>query len=486
MRSKIRDSLLISTPAIWFIPLLDSLIPIYFHRPREIAGYFASLAFVREPIQSFFYLTPAESYASLHFHSILSAPLIAVGYHEGGRFISLIAVVATAIILYLLAHDLTNSQFVGIVAGGTLWSIPFMQRFAYTFQPETLSIALTTGVVYASYRQVRDEPTWAWPASLLLLILAIATHRWEALIIAPVIVLYLKARDYQRAVITATVAIVMVGIVGLIVNLQPSNPSQLMGYAIHNQDPLFFQIDWWFAHLPHPDKPLTTFHVIVTALLPVTFIASLVWGVKFIRTYDTTAGLLFSWHASAMTIPFLFPGGFPAHEYYLWATVAPLSLSIAICIGRTSRAIPVSLPFNAQEMTLFIVLISAGLTGTQVMANEYGSLDRDTPPRAFMNGLHEYESFGAGERVSRYQSESLSIAFIGEEFRDHTSDNYAHDHGRVLVYSDVLVRERAPGQPNGRVVYVDNVTNVGGCTMYVKRVGRGLITDRCAELNHSG
>lgn len=177
MNSQIRDWIAVALPGVWFITLLDALIPIYFHRPREIAGYFAALAFAREPVRSFFYLTPAESYASLHLHSFLSAPLLALGYHEGGRLVSLLATIATALILYQFVNELTGKRFAGLVAGFGFWVIPFTQRFAYAFQPEALSIALTTAVVYLTHRYITVKDAWAFHGSLVVLVCAILTHR---------------------------------------------------------------------------------------------------------------------------------------------------------------------------------------------------------------------------------------------------------------------------------------------------------------------
>lgn len=299
-------------------------------------------------------------------------------------------------------------------------------------------------------------------------------------VLAVVSVLYTLEREWRKLAVTTVVAIVTVGMVGFVVGLQPSNPSQLISYGIHEQGPLFLRLNWWLTHLP-AEPPSTIFHIGITALLPATVLAAVLWGMQFYRRRSDIAALLTVWHASALSLPFLLPAGFLAHEYYLWPTVAPMAITFGIIGSRLPWRTADGTPSWRVVTLVFLVAISA--TGGQVVTTEYGPLDQDTPPRVFMNGQHEYESYGAGRRIARYQNDGASVAFIGPEFRDHGSDNYAHAHGRVLVYSDLLIRERAPGTQGGRAIYVDNMSQLRHCTMYVHRQERELVTDRCAELN---
>lgn len=70
-------------PGIVLIPLLTAPLPMSYHTAREIAGYFQALAFLRDGILSYTYLTPKENLSGLHLHSVLSSPLVGFGYIEG-------------------------------------------------------------------------------------------------------------------------------------------------------------------------------------------------------------------------------------------------------------------------------------------------------------------------------------------------------------------------------------------------------------------
>lgn len=50
----------------------------------------------RDPLGHFSYLTPAENLSALHFHSPLSAPLVGLGFHGGGRLVALALIVSSA------------------------------------------------------------------------------------------------------------------------------------------------------------------------------------------------------------------------------------------------------------------------------------------------------------------------------------------------------------------------------------------------------
>jgi hypothetical protein len=174
-------------PFLVMLPLLTSPISMWYHAQREGAGYFQALAFTRLGIDSFSTLTPVESLSSLHLHSLLSAPLIELGYVEGGRLISLLAAIVAVILVGRIGYELSGRE-VALLAPGILLIHPLFLTHSYAFMPETLSIALTTGCLLATIRYVNHDDTRYIYAAITCFALGVANHMWEATILLPVVV----------------------------------------------------------------------------------------------------------------------------------------------------------------------------------------------------------------------------------------------------------------------------------------------------------
>ena len=109
-------------PAFILFPLIFLPIPSQINSLRSVAGYFQAVAVVRLGTQSLFINTPVENLSSLHFHSMLSSPLVAIGYTEAGRLISLLAaVIAVAATVRLVQHWTDNET--AFLSGTILWLI---------------------------------------------------------------------------------------------------------------------------------------------------------------------------------------------------------------------------------------------------------------------------------------------------------------------------------------------------------------------------
>lgn len=78
-------------PLVALVPLLDEPVPSKFQSVREIANYYQSLAVVRSGLSSYTYVTLQETDAAVHLYSVLSSPLVALGYVEAGRLVSALA-----------------------------------------------------------------------------------------------------------------------------------------------------------------------------------------------------------------------------------------------------------------------------------------------------------------------------------------------------------------------------------------------------------
>lgn len=272
---------------------------------RETAGYFQSLAIARDGLASYTYLTPEESLSSIHLHSLLSAPLVEIGYPAGGRLVSLLAAIAATALVALLARR-WGGDTAGVLAPGLLWMQPLFQRFASRYWPETISIALTAGALYATARTLdateNSHRKW-YVASLALIVLGITNHMWEASIALPVALWYASESDYPKAAGVAATTTGSILVVRRIKHWQPA-PGSLFNRALWNHTDAFLSIGWWIEGWNHP------INVFMTFILPCSLLALAATAVWAIRTRETAPIVLSSWFASGATIPILLAGGY--------------------------------------------------------------------------------------------------------------------------------------------------------------------------------
>ncbi|EMA15944.1 hypothetical protein [Haloarcula amylolytica] len=472
--------ILVALPALLFVPLLDTLIPMHFHKSREIAGYFQSLAFSRMPINSFFILTPSESYSALHLHSTLASPLVALGYHEGGRLISLLSILVASIVIFKFVSYLADYR-AGLLAAGFFWLFPLTQRFAYAYLPESLSIVLTTAALFLAYIDAEQERELYFYASIILLLLAITNHLWEAVILAPIGAIYWATQKRRKFATFAAIGVTWTGVIHLLTKLQPSNTSQLTNFGTQTNGALFLQINWWLTYLPsnnwYLSDSLTTFQIFMNVVLPLTVASTIGWGIYYLRSKSNRALMLSAWHFSGIVIPLALVGGYHL-EYFMWGTLAPLAVSSGLVLHKVlDTALESSYADTKTVVLVYLLLVSA--SGAQVWHNEYGPLDDETPPQASLDGVAEYEGYAAGRQMAGHQMTPKDITFVGPEFVDGSYNNYAHDHGRVVVYSDLLLKERSRVATDGGPTYVNETSMVDDCVFLVERVNDELFVRRC-------
>lgn len=173
-------------PALALLPLLTRAIPTAHGGVREIASFYQSLALIQTGIDSFTFITLQETDAGLHLYSMLAAPLVAGGYLEAGRLVSAVAAVMAAISLGFVAGELygDNGRLLAVPA---LFLNAYFFRYAWSLEPEALSVALTVGCVAATLRYVSTDNRRYFIVSMILLILGILNHSWEATIALPVV-----------------------------------------------------------------------------------------------------------------------------------------------------------------------------------------------------------------------------------------------------------------------------------------------------------
>ncbi|WP_436930045.1 ArnT family glycosyltransferase [Halosimplex halobium] len=428
-------------PAVALLPLLTAKIPVTIHGAREIAGYFQALGFVRTGLESYLYLTPEESFSALHLHSLLSAPLVAAGYHEGGRLISLLAAVGAAGCVALIARQLAGDRAM-VLAPAVLWANPAFVRHAWVFEPDSLSIALTCATVYCAleYVQTNREPWFAGTA--VLLVLGITNHMWEATVALPVVVLLATAGKIRRAAGLGLLAGTAILGVLYVTGLQPEGPSSL---TVHGTQTVGIQVfvssDFWLAHLDLYQGLPVPYGVALTILLPVSVLACGGWLYRAVMTGSRRAYLLASWTASGLAIPVLLAHGYLIHYYYLWGLFAPVAVTVAVCCtelrpawdlgdwlptrDRTVRIIALSLVTMSMLYAVVFQVGALGGSGAPVVQHVEG--ERTENP----------EATRAGRQLAEYSIDADDLVFVGDWETDFTRSA-----GRVAVYSDVLFRER--------------------------------------------
>lgn len=459
-------------PAVLVVPLLSISIPIAYHPQREGAGYFQALAFSRLGWESFVVVTPDESISGLHLHSLLSAPLVELGYVEGGRLVSFIAAIAATLLVIQIALILDEPR-AAVLAPLALWAHPLFVRHSFAFMPESLSIALTSGSVLFALRYVETERTSHYLAVLVLLTLAITTHLWEVVILAPLCTILVVNSKYRQAGSVALVGLLVTGVSRVVAASQLTGSPPTNRFMLLNAGPMFFQLEWWTRYLnPNP------FDLVFSLTLPVAICLVVLWGTIWVRSRDRTALLLSTWLLSGIAIPFLFPGGFPYHRYYLWNVLVPLALSVGVlCAWIVPTRLPDSVTAKqAVNVLVGLLLLTAMIN---VAAFELGAVTlsgQDSVRYGGGNALTSPETKQAAVRAGLGIREcgvaqAAALTFVGDWSQEAI---FWHPTGIVLVYSDTMVRTRYVDDGGGPV-FNNSSGDATGTT--VSKIGPGLRID---------
>jgi hypothetical protein len=425
-------------PLLFLIPVL-TVPPAIHHAGVEFGHYSQSIALLNDGLTSFTYLTPQESFAGLHLYSILSAPLIAIGYTEGGRLVSFLAAIGTTVLAAKVAReefDEVNYLFLPVL----LWANSFFVFFASAIGPNVLSIFLTTAIIYTTLVSLSSESDYWTYATFILLMLAILNHGWEATIALPVFILYLYERRYISAITIPVVTVVSVGILQFGTALQPDR-SGAGGYSIMSSGLDIYHIPtWWTPHLqwPFPLGP-------TTVLLLVGSIAFVFWWTeRFVQYRSRRSAMMIAWLLSGLFIPVILPVGYIAHMYYLWGIVVPFTLSLGALLG-TSYQI-VSRGTNRETARRFASgLLVVLLLWNVVLIGSFHAGIFDTP--GLENGKNKpgvgevsnSEAIRAGERLADTGiKDSSQIVFVGNWETTYAGGLYKPS--QVLAYAGINVK----------------------------------------------
>jgi hypothetical protein len=239
---KIIRRLVVFLPAISLIPAIAKPLGVY--RPGvELAQYFQTLAFVRDGLASYTYLTPGESNGGLHIHSILSAPLLAADVHSAGRIVSVLAAITAVVLIMRLVSQILDER-IGVLAGAFLWLHPLFLHLASTWNPYILGITLTIGALYSAYWYIESPTPIRFIILLAILSIAIFNHTWEASIALPIVVLFGLHRRYKAIGAVVVTVAAAIGIVFAARVFQPENVSLIQSYSVFFRPSSLFTWEW--------------------------------------------------------------------------------------------------------------------------------------------------------------------------------------------------------------------------------------------------
>lgn len=429
-RTEILRALTAAVPALLLAPYLSTPVPRSFHFHREIAGYYQALAYRVDPIGQFFYNTPAENLSSVHFHSLLSAPLVGLGFPQGGRLVSLAMAVAAALLVGWLGARLV-SPVAGAVAAALLWSHPLYVELAASFMPETTSVALTTGALAAlwrAYESGADETVWK-VVCCLAVVLAVATHLWEALILLPLATLAVLRRDRTFAAVVTVVGFGAAGLFYWVTALQPAGGESLVDrYAFFVDPSVFLSADeFWLAFA---DEGLFGPALTATFVLSVAIALGLLALAAF-----RGAGrelLLASWLLAGLSIPFLLANGLRIHEYYLWATLPPLAVAGAWLLSWAAAELARRLSVDGDRATAAVAVSALVLSGALIGVVHLGAVSTGHVSDP-VGGLSQEQIRETGSRLDGYDPDR--VVFAGDWGYD-----VSHHYGQFPAMSGIMIQ----------------------------------------------
>lgn len=472
-------------PALSLVPMLVAPLPATnSHIAVEIAGYYQALALVEDGLASYTYLTPAESYSALHLHSLLSAPLLALGYIEAGRFITLLSSVIASALVAVIARRLLDARAL-LLAPVLLWANPVFIRLSSRWYPETLGIALTAGTLLALLRYLDNGQERWYLTTLVLIVLGITNHMWEASILLPLVMTLGYHQRWKRAagIIVVTIAAIVATWWGT--HQQPTGASTLTHFALYNDPAVLLDPAWW-SHIPelttHPLKYAET------ATLPLALLGLgwLAWWAY--QTRERTPIVLGAWLASGVALPLGLPLGADNHFYYNWALLAPLAVTMAAVFLSVVDTRPSMSDRRAVHTAVVGVLVLAVMYG---LVFEVGLLAGTSVP--VVSNVHSSvaspagdvdvgEAVTAGQTLRTHTIDDASeVVFVGEWGRS-SGTQYQHipAASRVLIYGDIHVTERdvadnEPGAPR----FVDAGELPSDCAVTVRKRGGSVVLGTC-------
>lgn len=478
--------LLAFAPTLLFVPAILEPLPMMYYGGRETAFYFISHSIIEMNVRSWLVLTIYESWSSPHLYSLLSVPLVAIGFVEGGRLVSLTCAGVAALAVGYITKHVAGPR--GAVIGiGLFWLHPFVVRQSYLYQPEAMSIAFTTGAVALTIAYVRS----ACEERILFVLLSVLfvaplVHTWEASVGLPVVAYLGAHRRFHDAVLSAVATGTGVVVSNAMVQLQPGGQTQLSGVSVLATGlEIFTDPAWWL--LP-PGEAMGTVGISMTVTLVGAVLAMPVLVYVVIRRQDADILLLCSWLVSGLVIIFLLPRGPVRHVYYAWAIVSPMIVLTSVVVSKLLRDADTSaLTTDRKVAVVFLLLITVYAAG--VTYGVGGVYEGAPVQHADRWGVDADEARQAGiELRSAGVTSPDQIAFVGDWGFNTTEEVVGTGGTPVLVYSGVMLDYRTAkvahqkGDPLPETV--PNQTVVENAThCVILEEDRSMTVGRCAQHN---
>jgi hypothetical protein len=448
-------------PVVGLLPLLAVPIPTHFQATREVGTYFQALAIARDGLASYGYLTVREIPASLHLESVLAAPLVAAGYVEGVRLVSALAALGTVLLVAVVARRLFGAV-AAVLAPALLWANPYFYRLAWAAMPEALTVFLTTAAVaatvaYVGFGRVPDVPRdtegsltfrpdrrWLLVA-LAALALAVLQHGWAATVAVPIAATLAVTRHRRGTLATLAVTGLALAAVAAIGTLQPAPPTR--GFAVTATGLGVYLSPEWLGYW-RSQFGSVPFFLAHGLHLVAGIAAGCYWSYRALRDAAPRVILLATWTASGLVLPFALPGGVLSFDsFYLWGTVAPLTLTaaglgvaavrrFATQAGRTDR--PATGTVLGVAVGLLVALALCNAVVVEAGVGTEGPDDRiDTRTRTTPFDVNAGEGIAAGRALRERDVARLDrVTFVG---RWRTGESvYTGGITRIVVYGGVL------------------------------------------------
>jgi 4-amino-4-deoxy-L-arabinose transferase-like glycosyltransferase len=404
---------------------------------------------------------------------MLSSPLIAIGYTEGGRLISWIAaVLAVAVTIRLVQHWIGDET--ALLSGTFLWFVPLFLLSSFSFMTESLSILLTTASVLCAVRAVDSKHNYWVIGCGIFLVLGVLTHLWEAIILLPVVIVFARAGRWRTAIIMGVVTICTVAVSFLLTHLQPRGGSSLSSYSAFGGNNWQYLIDlnWWLPPVGLLDTGsraasfgVSPLRAVSKLMLLYAVFMLLYWGYQS-RREDDYSVVMFAWVLAGLSIPIALPRGFLAHYYYTWGLIVPIAITTAKV---TKKFIDSSPSITLTQLSTLAVTISLllPLVLTPVVPFVIGHETSITPAPGIQLVEPSDQALDRAEELKQYDLQSTDgIVFIEESVEVSDNEWSGSFPAYVLIYANLMITERTFDKPGG-VSIVDSPPE--DCTVIVYR-----------------
>jgi len=347
-----------------------------------------------------------------------------------------------------------------VMAAAGLAVQPLFLHHAHAFKPEALSVALTSAAVFATLLAVREpDESRRFYVSVALAALAIPIHLWEAVVLLPVVSIYLIHGEYARGLIAGAVGLMVAALTYLGTTLQSVNAQDLQGW-VSSGEGLELLLDPSFYLTGGTATSVTVLTGI--AVIPLS-------GVLFYLTRSERWLVTGSWALSGFSVLAIVPGHFSPHYYTAWGFIAPVAVFGALfthhLVSNLDDALPVS---RSTAFSLVTMLLLVGSTGYLVV-DEVPEM-RQPAPETYSEyadaGTRASELLGGSDRLA-IEADGLSNPYYDEQFSIAVINSGILPMGHLQATNDTWPR------------IVDRDDGQSGCDVMIRLSSGTVVATQC-------